>query len=234
MVLQTLAGLGSMHGYAIAARLEQVSHGSLRLNMGTLYPGLMRLEQQRSMRGTWGVTDTNRKARFYAITAAGRRQQRLRANRVGAHGGDHAHGPGRVHLSEAHDDAPARLVQPPAEHRSSLAIRSRPGTGAPLSSRARSGRCGPPHADAIGTSYSSGSLALGRHLTGNGWSARSARRAVAHRPVHKHQTRRQRTGQAPRLHPDISALACARTGRQRRRLQPHAGTAPSTAALSRR
>jgi transcriptional regulator len=74
MVLQTLAGLGPMHGYAIAARLEQVSHGSLQLNMGTLYPGLMRLEQQRSIRGTWGVTDTNRKARFYAITPAGRRR----------------------------------------------------------------------------------------------------------------------------------------------------------------
>ena len=68
MVLQTLAGLGPMHGYAIAARLEQASRGSLQLNMGTLYPGLMRLEQGRFIRGTWGVTDTNRKARFYAIT----------------------------------------------------------------------------------------------------------------------------------------------------------------------
>src|SRR5258705_5030856 len=74
MVLQTVSTLGPMQGYAIAARLEQVSHGSLRLNMGTLYPGLMRLEQQRSIRGTWGVTDTNRKARFYAITPAGRRR----------------------------------------------------------------------------------------------------------------------------------------------------------------
>jgi transcriptional regulator len=74
MVLQTLAGLGPLHGYAIAARLEQVSHGSLRLNMGTLYPGLMRLEQRRFIKGTWGITDTNRKARFYVITAAGRRQ----------------------------------------------------------------------------------------------------------------------------------------------------------------
>ena len=80
MVLQTVAGLGPLHGYAIAARLEQVSGGSLRLNMGTLYPGLMRLEQQRFIRGTWGVTDTNRKARFYAITAAGRR--RLAAERT--------------------------------------------------------------------------------------------------------------------------------------------------------
>src|ERR1700704_1891884 len=74
MVLQTVSTLGPMHGYAIAARLEQVSAGALRLNMGTLYPGLMRLEQRGLVRAKWGVTDSNRKARFYAITAAGRRQ----------------------------------------------------------------------------------------------------------------------------------------------------------------
>jgi len=72
MVLHTLTALGPQHGYAVAARLEQVSRGSLRLNMGTLYPALMRLEQRGLIRGTWGVTDSNRKARFYAITAAGR------------------------------------------------------------------------------------------------------------------------------------------------------------------
>ena len=74
MVLQTLATLGPSHGYAIAARLEQVSAGGIRLNMGTLYPGLMRLEQRGYVRGVWGVTDHNRKARFYQITPAGRRQ----------------------------------------------------------------------------------------------------------------------------------------------------------------
>ena len=74
MVLQTLATLGPLHGYAIAARLEQVSGGTIQLNMGTLYPGLMRLEQRGLVRAEWGVTDNNRKARFYAITAAGRRQ----------------------------------------------------------------------------------------------------------------------------------------------------------------
>ena len=74
MVLQTLATLGPQHGYAIAARLEQVSAGALQLNMGTLYPALMRLEQRGLLRGEWGVTDNSRKARFYAITAAGRRQ----------------------------------------------------------------------------------------------------------------------------------------------------------------
>jgi PadR family transcriptional regulator PadR len=74
MILQTLISLGPLHGYAIAARLEQVSAGSLQLNMGTLYPGLMRLEQQGFVRGEWGVTDSNRKARYYSITAAGRRR----------------------------------------------------------------------------------------------------------------------------------------------------------------
>ena len=74
MVLQTLDSLGSLHGYAIASRLEQVSGGALQLNMGTLYPALMRLEQRGLLRGTWGTTDNNRKARFYALTPAGRRQ----------------------------------------------------------------------------------------------------------------------------------------------------------------
>jgi PadR family transcriptional regulator PadR len=74
MVLQTLTTLGPVHGYAIAARLEQVSNGAIHLNMGTLYPGLMRLEQRGLVRGKWGVTENNRKARFYAITAVGRRQ----------------------------------------------------------------------------------------------------------------------------------------------------------------
>jgi transcriptional regulator len=74
MVLQTLDSLGPQHGYAIAARLEQVSGGALQLNMGTLYPALMRLEQRGFVRGNWGTTDTNRKARYYSLTAAGRRQ----------------------------------------------------------------------------------------------------------------------------------------------------------------
>lgn len=74
MVLQTLASLGGSHGYAIAARIEQVSDGRVQLNMGTLYPGLMRLEQRGFICGTWGVTENNRKARFYALTPAGKRQ----------------------------------------------------------------------------------------------------------------------------------------------------------------
>jgi PadR family transcriptional regulator PadR len=74
MLLQTLAALGPSHGYAIAARLEQVSLGAIRLNMGTLYPALMRVEQRGWVRAEWNVTDNNRKARFYELTAAGRRQ----------------------------------------------------------------------------------------------------------------------------------------------------------------
>jgi transcriptional regulator len=74
MVLQTLATMGPQHGYAIASRVEQVSAGSIQLNMGTLYPGLMRLEQRGWVRAKWGITETNRKARFYAITTTGRRQ----------------------------------------------------------------------------------------------------------------------------------------------------------------
>jgi PadR family transcriptional regulator PadR len=74
MLLQTLAALGPSHGYTIAARLAQVSAGALQVNMGTLYPGLMRLEQRGLLRSEWKVTDTNRKARYYSLTAAGRRQ----------------------------------------------------------------------------------------------------------------------------------------------------------------
>lgn len=73
MILQSLASLGALHGYAIAARLEQASRGALRPNMGTLYPGLMRLEQRGLIRSSWGVTENNRRARYYSITKAGRR-----------------------------------------------------------------------------------------------------------------------------------------------------------------
>ena len=74
MILQTLSTMGPLHGYAIAERLEQVSQGALQLNMGTLYPGLLRLEQRGSIRGHWNRTENNRRARYYSITAAGRRR----------------------------------------------------------------------------------------------------------------------------------------------------------------
>ena len=74
MVLQTLDSLGPLHGYAIAARVEQVSKGALQLNMGTLYPALMRLEQRGLLDARWGTTDNNRRARFYELTRNGRRE----------------------------------------------------------------------------------------------------------------------------------------------------------------
>jgi len=74
MILQSLAALGSLHGYAIAARLEEVSAGAVRVDMGTLYPALMRLEQRGLVRAAWGTTGKNRKAKFYTITAAGQRR----------------------------------------------------------------------------------------------------------------------------------------------------------------
>ncbi len=74
MILQTLATLGAQHGYAIAARLEQVSGGALRLNMGTLYPGLVRLEAKGWIAASWAQTDNGRRARYYDLTARGRKQ----------------------------------------------------------------------------------------------------------------------------------------------------------------
>jgi PadR family transcriptional regulator, regulatory protein PadR len=74
MVLQTLATMGSLHGYGIARRIEQVSGDQVLLNQGTIYASLVRLEQRGWIASNWGVSDNNRKARFYAITRAGRRQ----------------------------------------------------------------------------------------------------------------------------------------------------------------
>lgn len=81
MILQTLSALGPQHGYAVAARLEQVSRGALQVNMGTLYPGLTRLEARGLVTARWGQTESNRRARFYELTAKGRRQlERERAD----------------------------------------------------------------------------------------------------------------------------------------------------------
>lgn len=74
MVLKTLDGLGPLHGYGIARRIEQIAKGTLALNQGTIYPALLRLEQKRWIKSGWGTSDNNRRARFYSITAAGRRQ----------------------------------------------------------------------------------------------------------------------------------------------------------------
>ena len=76
LILKTLDTLGPVHGYGIAQRIQQVSGAMLSLNQGTLYPALLRLEQRGWIRSRMGVSDNNRKARFYALTAAGRRQLR--------------------------------------------------------------------------------------------------------------------------------------------------------------
>jgi len=79
MVLKTLEGLGPMHGYGIARRIEQVSENLLELNQGTVYPALLRLQQKKLIRGQWGVSDNNRKAKFYSLTEAGRKQLAIEA-----------------------------------------------------------------------------------------------------------------------------------------------------------
>jgi PadR family transcriptional regulator len=74
MVLKTLAAMGTLHGYGIARRIEQVSEEALRINQGTIYASLVRLMQRRWISGAWGTSDNNRKAKFYSITKAGRKK----------------------------------------------------------------------------------------------------------------------------------------------------------------
>ena len=74
MVLQTLTAIGQQHGYGIARRIEQVSGDEVLLNQGTIYAALVRLEQRGWIRSEWGISGNNRKAKFYEITAGGRRQ----------------------------------------------------------------------------------------------------------------------------------------------------------------
>src|SRR4029453_3550079 len=76
MVLKTLDVLGPLHGYGIARRIEQISGDLLRVNQGTLYPVLLKLEQEGSIASEWGTSENNRKARFYRLTRVGRRQLR--------------------------------------------------------------------------------------------------------------------------------------------------------------
>jgi transcriptional regulator len=73
IVLRTLATMGPQHAYSISSRLKQVSEDSLDLNQGTLYPALVRLEQQGWIKGTWGRTENNRDAKYYAITKSGQK-----------------------------------------------------------------------------------------------------------------------------------------------------------------
>ena len=74
MILKTLEMLGPLHGYGIARRIEQTSGGLLTINYGTVYPGLLKLEQEGYISSEWGVSENNRKAKFYRLTRAGRKQ----------------------------------------------------------------------------------------------------------------------------------------------------------------
>src|SRR5580698_8257559 len=74
MVLKTLESLGPLNGYAVARRIEQIAQGMLALNQGTIYPALLRLEQKGWITSHWGMSDNNRRARFYEITRAGKKQ----------------------------------------------------------------------------------------------------------------------------------------------------------------
>ena len=80
MVLKTLAAMGRLHGFGIARRIEQIADGAFALNQGTIYPALLRLEQKGWIRSAWGTSDNNRRARFYSITRAGRKQLTAEAN----------------------------------------------------------------------------------------------------------------------------------------------------------
>jgi PadR family transcriptional regulator, regulatory protein PadR len=74
MVLQTLATMGPQHGYGLARRIEQISGDELSLNYGTLYPALLKLEQEGAIASEWGLSENNRKAKFYRLTRTGRKQ----------------------------------------------------------------------------------------------------------------------------------------------------------------
>jgi transcriptional regulator len=83
MVLKTLESMGSLHGYGIARRIEQISGDQLIVQYGTLYPALVKLEQEGYIASEWGVSDNNRRARFYKLTRAGRRQVEKESQRWG-------------------------------------------------------------------------------------------------------------------------------------------------------
>src|SRR5688572_20007758 len=74
MILKTLDVLGPLHGYGVARRIEETSRNQIALNYGTLYPALVKLEQEGFIKAEWGVSENNRRAKFYALTAAGRKQ----------------------------------------------------------------------------------------------------------------------------------------------------------------
>ena len=80
MVLKTLDGMGALHGYGIARRIEQIAAGALALNQGTIYPALLRPEQKGWIMSEWGISENNRRARFYSIAKTGRKQLAVEAD----------------------------------------------------------------------------------------------------------------------------------------------------------
>jgi transcriptional regulator len=83
VILKTLDTMGAMHGYAVARRIEQVADNLLRMSQGSIYPALIRLEQQGWIRTEWGQSETNRRVKLYSLTAAGRRQLKIEVERWG-------------------------------------------------------------------------------------------------------------------------------------------------------
>ncbi len=77
LVLKTLEAMGTLHGYAIARRIEQVSGDDMQLSQGSVYPALIRLQQEGWIRTEWGISETNRKVKFYSLTPSGRKQLRV-------------------------------------------------------------------------------------------------------------------------------------------------------------
>jgi len=77
LILKTLETMGRLHGYAISRRIEQVAGESLQLSQGSVYPALIRLEEEGSISAEWGISETNRKVKFYSLTRAGRKQVRI-------------------------------------------------------------------------------------------------------------------------------------------------------------
>jgi PadR family transcriptional regulator, regulatory protein PadR len=77
MVLKTLESMGSLHGYAIARRIEQVSDNTLIMNQGTIYPALLRLQQRKWIRAEWGISESGRRAKFYSLSRLGRKQTEM-------------------------------------------------------------------------------------------------------------------------------------------------------------
>ena len=88
MVLKTLATMGAQHGYGLARRIEQTSGGKLTVNYGTIYPALLKLEQEGAIAAEWGASENNRRAKFYTLTRAGRRLLATGRTQLGGHDGD--------------------------------------------------------------------------------------------------------------------------------------------------